>query len=91
MEVGVTAFRAHLKKWLDLVQSGEEVVVTERGKPIAKLTPVGEAEHLAELTRQGILTPARAPKSNKFPRKGIPVKGSVSDLIIEMRRGSDER
>jgi len=90
MEVGVTAFRAQLRKWLDLVQSGEEVVVTERGKPIAKLTPVGEETHLEMLTRLGILTPARAPKSNKFG-KPIRAKGSVSDLIIEMRRAPDER
>jgi prevent-host-death family protein len=90
MEVGVTAFRADLKKWLDLVRSGEEVVVTERGKPIARLSPVGEAAHLERLTREGILTPARAPKTKLSGTKGIPVRGSVSDLIIEMRRGREQ-
>ena len=40
MEVGVAAFRADLKKWLDLVRSGEEIVVTDRGVPIARVTPV---------------------------------------------------
>jgi prevent-host-death family protein len=90
MEVGVAALRADLKKWLDLVQSGEEVVVTERGMPIARLVPVREADLLEQLTREGILTPARAPKEKLSGTKGIPVQGSVSDLIIEMRRGRDE-
>ena len=90
MEVGVTAFRADLRKWLDLVQTGEEVIVTERGKPIARLSAVGEAAHLAWLEREGILTPARAPKTKLSASDAIPVRGSVSDLIIEMRRGRDE-
>jgi prevent-host-death family protein len=90
MEVGVAALRADLKKWLDLVQSGEEVVVTERGMPIARLVPVREADLLAQMTREGLLSPARAPKTKLSGTKGIPVQGSVSDLIVEMRRSRDE-
>lgn len=86
MEVGVAALRADLKKWLDLVQSGEEVVVTERGVPIARLVPVREADHLEQLTREGILSRPMAPKQKWSGRPAIPVDGSVSDLIIEMRR-----
>jgi hypothetical protein len=43
------------------------------------------------LEREGILTPARSPKTKLSGTKGIPARGSVSDLIIEMRRGQDER
>jgi prevent-host-death family protein len=86
MEVGITAFRADLKKWLDVVQSGEEVVVTERGVPIVRLTSVREADHLEQLTREGILSRPMAPKSKLSGRPGIPVEGSVADLIVEMRR-----
>jgi prevent-host-death family protein len=87
MEVSVTEFRADLKKWLDLVQSGEEIVVTERGVPVARVSPVGEAEWLEQLTREGILSRPLAPKTKRSGQKLIKAEGSVSDLIIEMRRG----
>ena len=36
--VGVREFRENLRAYLDRVKAGEEVVVTERGRPIARLT-----------------------------------------------------
>jgi predicted nucleic acid-binding protein len=35
LDVGVKALRDHLRQWLEAVQRGEEVTVTERGKPVA--------------------------------------------------------
>ncbi|MBI2467866.1 MAG: type II toxin-antitoxin system prevent-host-death family antitoxin, partial [Candidatus Rokubacteria bacterium] len=29
--------KAHLSRYLDQVKSGQEVVITERGRPVAKL------------------------------------------------------
>lgn len=86
MEVGVAAFRAELRKWLDLVQSGEEVVVTERGVPIARLSSVREMDYLEQLTREGLLSRPMMPKQKWSGRRAIPVDGSVSDLIVDMRR-----
>jgi prevent-host-death family protein len=37
MDVPVTELRAHLSEWLDRVRSGDEVVVTDRGIPVARL------------------------------------------------------
>jgi prevent-host-death family protein len=90
MEVSVTAFRADLRKWLDRVRSGEEIVVTERGVPVARVTPVGEAEWLEQLTREGILSRPLAPKRPRRMADLIKADGSVTDYIIEMRRGRDD-
>jgi len=87
MEVGVTEFRADLKKYLDLVRSGEEIVVTERGVPVARLTPVDAAARLEQLTREGLVSPAKKPKRPRTMKDLIKADGPVSDYIIEMRGG----
>ena len=37
--VGVREFRANLRAYLDRVEAGEELVVTERGRPVARVIP----------------------------------------------------
>jgi len=62
----VSELKALLSKYLSNVKAGEEVVVTDRGKPIAKLVPIKRAEmeippHLLTLERAGL---ARIGKSS---------------------------
>ena len=42
--VGVRALKDHLSEYLRRVGEGERIVVTDRGKPLAALTPIEEAE-----------------------------------------------
>jgi prevent-host-death family protein len=37
VRVGVRELRENLRTWLDRVKDGDEVVVTERGKPVARI------------------------------------------------------
>jgi prevent-host-death family protein len=60
MEVPVSALRAELKSWIERARSGEEIVVTERGVPVARLTGVATADLVTELTRDGVLSPPSA-------------------------------
>ena len=84
MEVGVRELRNHLSRYLDRVRDGDEVVVTDRGRAIARVVPVSGERILDRLIAQGIVTPARRPKR----RAAKPVKGegTVSDLVGEQRR-----
>jgi prevent-host-death family protein len=38
---GVAQLKARLSEYLSRVKAGEEVLVTDRGRPIARLVPVG--------------------------------------------------
>ena len=40
MEVGVRDLRNHLSRYLDRVRDGEEIVITDRGRAIARVLPV---------------------------------------------------
>ncbi|HEY3118351.1 MAG TPA: type II toxin-antitoxin system prevent-host-death family antitoxin [Chloroflexota bacterium] len=55
--VNVARLKASLSAYLARVKTGEEVVVTERGRPIARLSPVrlplNDPERVRELARQG--------------------------------------
>ncbi len=40
MEIGVREAKAHLSQYLRRVQNGEEFVITDHGKPVARITPI---------------------------------------------------
>ncbi len=91
VKVGVRELRAKLSSWLDRVQAGDEVIVTERGRPVARLTQVERRSRLEELIAQGRVTPARKLRTpidwSRLPKlQGRP---TLSDFVIEERRSRD--
>ena len=87
MDVAVTELRASLSHWLDRVRDGDEVVVTERGVPVARILGVDATSMIESLTEQGVIArPVRGdrpPATGRYrPRPGRP----VSELVSEQRR-----
>jgi prevent-host-death family protein len=87
----VSKLKASLSEYLRLVKAGEEVLVSERGRPIAKLVPVtgkdALPDHLAEMARQGLLRVGARRLSRTFwslPRPKDP-KGRVLGALLEER------
>lgn len=90
--VGIKELKNRLTYYLRRTKQGEEVVVTERGKPIALIQAIQSAERivsldarLARLAAQGLVTlPTRKPMRKVRPVKisGLP----VSRIILEDRR-----
>ncbi len=84
-QVGVRALKNALSRYLAAVRDGQELIVTEHGRPIARITPVSRSlDRLAELVAEGKVRPARpGPRPSPTPRT---VQGTVSDLVPEQRR-----
>jgi len=87
----VSKLKASLSEYLRRVKGGEEVLVTERGRPIAKLSPATSSQtlsrHLAEMERQGLikLGPGNLPKGFwALPRPKDP-KGLTVKAVLEER------
>lgn len=86
MEVGVRELRDNLSKWIGRAKRGQDILITERGRPVARLTGVDESPALERLIARGLVTPARRPKTKIRRSDLIKTKGSVSDLVKEQRR-----
>lgn len=85
VEVGVRDLKNNLSRYLDRVQDGEEVIVTDRGRPVARLSSLDQpADRLADLIAAGVVRPARRAR-RKPPARRIEPKGSVSELVAEQR------
>jgi len=54
MDVTVSNLRAHLSEWVGRARSGEEILVTDRGVPVARLLGVDAAPLLERLTAEGV-------------------------------------
>jgi prevent-host-death family protein len=87
----VSKLKASLSEYLRRVKAGEEVLVSERGRPIAKLVPVtgGDSlpDHLAEMARQGLVRVGARRLSRAFwslPRPRDP-KATVRRALLEER------
>lgn len=85
-EVGVRELHDRLSRYVQHVQGGAEVVVTMRGRRVARLVPVDEPDPLADLRARGLV---REPATLRRPRAGharLKAATSVSDLVAEQRR-----
>ena len=83
-EVGVRELHDRLSEHLDRVAQGADVIVTRRGRPIARLSAIDREDPVAELIRRGLVT---APRTIRQPRRArVRSRGSVSDLVADQRR-----
>jgi len=90
--VGIKELRNCLSQYLRRTKQGEEIIVTERGRPIAVIQPIQSAgpvvtlqARLARLAAQGLVTlPTRKPlkKVRRVRVSGPP----ISRTILEDRR-----
>jgi len=67
--MGIAELKAMLSETLARVKAGEEVQVTEHGRPIARLMPLSGASPVAatqELVRTGLVKPPEKPADEAF-------------------------
>lgn len=92
MRMGLREANQKFSKAIQAVKAGEEVVLTERGTPIAVITPLprvtGVEAALRRMEAAGLLR--RATRHRRLRRfKPVPIKGeSTTETLRKMR---DER
>lgn len=92
--VSVSQLKARLSEWLGKLRAGRSVIITDRGKPVARLEPVGWQDdpegQLAALVSAGL---ARAPEHTlrkqffEEPRPQDP-EATVLRALLDERRNS---
>ena len=92
IKASISILKAHLSRYLDMVKAGEEVLVTERGRPVAKLSPLAPNRdpegRVAKLVREGRLRPPLEPLGADFLAQDRPAdpEGRSLDTLLEERR-----
>ena len=87
MDVAVTELRAHLSDWLQRARQGDEVVITDRGVPVARLLGLSATAVLERLAAEGVIGQAGA--GRRLAASGRPrprPRRPVADIVSEQRR-----
>jgi prevent-host-death family protein len=58
-KAAVSELKAHLSEYLNQVKAGGEILITDRGKPVARLVPIARSktnkEALIQMEKQGLI------------------------------------
>jgi prevent-host-death family protein len=90
--IGVRQLRQYASRWLARVKAGESFVVTDRGRPVARLSPVAELGGYERLLADGRIAPGSgrdlvdmltALDADVPPDSGP----SVTETLTELRAG----
>ncbi len=88
--VGVRELKNTLSAVLHRVQEGEPIEVTDNGRPIVRLVPIGPLSVTERLVADGTLVLAPDQDSEwPDPEPRPPEERPMSEIVIEMR--ADER
>lgn len=91
MKLGLREANQHFSKAIKAVRAGREVILTDRGQPIAVIKPIkaadGQQAALQAMADEGLITlPAKRGPLPASRWKPVKVKGKpVSDTVIEDR------
>ena len=88
--VGIRELRQRASEVLRRVEAGETVEVTDRGRPVALLTPVPQADGLGRLRADGDATPPQAsfdtlPEPLALPMRAEPPSTTLARLRHDER------
>lgn len=85
--IGVRELRQHASRYLERVSRGETLEITDRGRPVARLVPLGK-DGWTDLISSGRVTPAEdgAEIAEEAPRDhGIDASAALASLRADER------
>jgi prevent-host-death family protein len=87
--IGIRELRQHASVYVDLVEKGQTVDITNRGRLVARLVPARDVESpLERLIAAGIIQPAEDPGSllDIEPAPAVPEgQPTASEILLKMR------
>lgn len=91
LAIGIAGLKTNLRKYIARVKKGEAIIITDHGKPVARLVPEEPQDKPLQQKLQGlarvgaVLLPEGVP--SKSLRKPPAIRGKiVSEMVIEDRR-----
>jgi len=93
ISAGVREAKMQLSKLLRHVKNGNQVVLTDRGRPVGKIVPIGAtelsvAERIQRLEDQGVLGPSPKGKDSTILQP-IPIAGDIAQRYLKEDRNGE--
>lgn len=92
MQASIREMKNRLSQYIKRVRAGREVVITDRGKPVARLVPIGpEAADEADIVARTLALPWVRPGKGGKPkglRTGIKLRGkgpTAAEIVLQDR------
>ena len=86
-QVGVRELRDQLSRYLERAKAGEQIEITERGRPIALLVPLPESRAaVAELVASGQVRFAEQPWRPGIARASAPEGAPLPSEVLDEQR-----
>jgi prevent-host-death family protein len=89
VSVGVRELRQRASSLLRLVENGETVEVTDRGRPVALLTPIPEGSPLERMRAAGDVEPATADLDDLPEPLVLPPGTELPSRVLARLRGEE--
>lgn len=87
MDVAVTELRAQLSRWIEAARNGTDLVITDRGTPVARLVGLESTSVIERLTADGIISRPEIPVRPTAGARPKPrSKRPIADTVAEQRR-----
>lgn len=83
MSVGIRELKAKLSEYVSRAADGEEIVVTDRGRPVARLVALQGASMIDRGIEEGWITPAS--RTRLAPAVRVCAPRSIADALDEDR------
>jgi prevent-host-death family protein len=89
--VGIREAKAHLSKYLHSVRQGNEIILTDRNRPVGKIVPIPAEElalsdRLRRLEDKGLIEPQQAGcRRNPSP---LPLPQGLAQALLQEDRGN---
>ncbi|MBW1778312.1 MAG: type II toxin-antitoxin system prevent-host-death family antitoxin [Deltaproteobacteria bacterium] len=89
-QVGIREAKIQLSKLMKWVKNGQEIILTDRGRPVGKIVPMDKealplADRIRQLEEQGDLVPIEGKSKRSLPVP-IPVSNELAQKILQEDR-----
>ena len=85
--IGIREFKGQLSSHIKEVREGATLVITDRGKPVARLVPAaaGLAEKVQSMLDSGMASWSGRKPSSELPRVSVQGAKTLAELLLEDR------
>jgi len=90
--VGIRDAKMHLSKYVKMVQKGNEIILTDHGRPVGRIVPITTIdlsieERIKRLEDQGLLEPSSGRKNYTIPSP-LPVPPGIAQKLLQEDRNN---